>query len=124
DGLSRGSRLAGALDTQREQVRRIAANSDHAWPGVRADDRSQRLDHQRVGDGLELARDALCIRLCVGVADDDANALALVQLPGQLDDAVERSLESANALERRHQAVANAQDGLDLQDGTEQSVGA
>ena len=58
------------------------------------------------------------------MADDYAHPFAVIERPGQLDDAVERALERAHALQRRNQAVAYAQDGLDLQHRTEKRVGA
>src|SRR5690242_19193125 len=86
---------------------------------MRADDRAQRLDHQRVGDRLQLAANSLGVRLRAGVADDNADAMAAVDSLCELDYAVQRAVESPYTLERRHDAVTQAEHRLDLQDRAE-----
>ena len=58
------------------------------------------------------------------MADDHAQALARVDLSGQLDDPVERAVERAHAFERSHQALADAEHGLDLEHRPEQRARA
>src|SRR5258708_22114469 len=79
--------FACCLDSKREQVGRVAADSDDPGSRMRADDRPQRLDHQGVGNRSQLAGDTFCVRLCVSVAHDYTHALSAVQLARQLDDA-------------------------------------
>src|SRR6266851_5152558 len=47
------------LDAKSEQLRRVAADTHHARTGVCSDDWAQGLDHQRLGDRLELAADSV-----------------------------------------------------------------
>jgi hypothetical protein len=89
-----------------------------------SDDRSQRLDHQRFGDRVELAADPLRIRLGVRVADDHADTMAAIDLVGELDDPVQRALERADALQRGDEPVTDAKDRLDLQHRAEERAGA
>ncbi len=82
------------------------------------------MDHQRVGDRLEFSRHTLRVGLCVCVADDETHALAGIDLSRQLDDAVQRSVKRAHALERRHEPVADAKHRLDLQHRAQQCARA
>src|SRR5260370_6002813 len=111
------------FDAESEQLRRVAPDTHHPRTGVCSDDRAQRLDHQRLGDRLELPADSLGVRLSVAMADDHANTVAAVDLARQLDDPVQRPVEGANPLQRSDEAVADAQNRLDLQHRAEKRAG-
>ena len=103
------------LDSEGQQLRRVAADTHHPGSGVSAYNRSQGLDHQRLGDRIQLSADPLRVRFRVGVADDHANTVASIDVARELDDSVQRSVERAHAFERGDQPVADAQDRLHLQ---------
>src|SRR6266851_4203655 len=119
-----GGRHQRRLDPEREELRGIAADSDHARSGMRSDDRPEWLDHQRVGDRLELSRHTLRVGLRIRMADDETHAFAGIDLARQLDDSVQRSVKCAHALERRHEPVADAEHRLDLQHRAQQRARA
>jgi hypothetical protein len=90
---------------------------------VSPDDRAERLDHQRFGDRVERSGDSLRVSFGISVADDHADALAAIDLTRQLDDPIQRAIESPYALQRGDEPVADAQDGLDLKNRTQKCVG-
>src|SRR5260370_3983246 len=79
-----GGRHQRRLDPKRKQLRGIAADSDHARSGMRSDDRAKWLDHQRIGNRLEVFCHPLPVGLRLRVADDEAHALAGIDLARQL----------------------------------------
>src|SRR5260370_19539857 len=107
-----GGRHQRRLDPEREELRGIAADPDHARSGMRSDDRPEWLDHQRVGDRLELSRHTLRVGLRVRVADDETHALAGIDPSRQLDDAGQRSVKPPPALRVRTKARAGAKHRL------------
>src|ERR1700694_1305207 len=120
----RRARHQRRLDPKRKKLGGIAPDADDPRSGMRPDDRPQRLDHQRVGDRLQVSRHPLCVGLRIRMADDETHALAGVDLSRQLDNAIERSVKSAHPLERRHEPIADAQHRLYLQHRTEEGAGA
>src|SRR5712691_1301240 len=119
-----GGRHQLKLDPEREELRGIAADSDHARSGMRSDDGPEWLDHQRVGERLELSGHALRVGLRVRGADDETHALAGIDLARELDDAVQRSVKRAHALERRHEPVSYSDHRLVLHHRSQQCARA
>src|SRR5439155_10982927 len=112
-GRSRPGLCAGdTLEAERQQIGRVAPDSDHAGSGVSTDHRAERLDHQSLGDRFELPRHALGIRLGVGVPDDHTQSLAAIQRARHFNDTVECAVESAHPLERGDEAVSDAEHRL------------
>jgi hypothetical protein len=91
---------------------------------VGADNGAERLDHQCVRYRFELASYTLRVGLSVSVADDEAYALAMVDLTRQLDHAIQCAVERAHALEWSHKSVSDAQYRLDLQHRSKQRTRA
>src|SRR5690348_13426144 len=98
----------GGFDSEREDVGSVDPDTYNAGSGMGADHRTERLDHEGLAVGFELARHAIGVGLRICVPHDDAQALASIDLARQLDHTVERAVKRANAFQWRHEPVPNA----------------